>query len=115
MKKFVTLTIPFFLQHLLCCGALLFFLVSSGYLLLLREEATRKLFLLPGGIIVIAIFLLYRSRKQQCSKKEYMNAKDELIINSLYLLFSFLLSLLFMIYIFLPWWLPNYKGGALLP
>lgn len=115
MKKIVGFAIPFLIQHLICCGAFLFFLVSSGYLLLIRQEANNKIFLLPALLFSGALIILYHYYGSCCSKKGYKSLLDRVFLIMLYLIFSFTLGLIFMTYIFIPWWIPNYKGGFLLP
>lgn len=115
MKKFTPFIIPFFLQHVLTCGVLLFYLVSSGYLLLLRQEADNKIYLLPGLMITGLLFIVFRNVDSNCEKNGHRSLRDYCLLFFLYGIFSILLGIVFMIYIFLPWWLPNYKGGPLLP
>lgn len=115
MRKVVAGIIPFLFTHFLCCGALLFFLISSGYLLLLRQEATNKIFLLPALVFGGIIFGLYRYHGKCCQAKGHKSYGDQIVSFMLYVSLSMILGLLFMIYVFLPWWIPNYKGGILLP
>ena len=115
MRKAIGAVVPFLFMHLLCCGALLFFLISGGYLLLLRQEGTNKFFIIPALIVVGGIFWLYKYHGKCCQKKGYKSYGDHIIHYSLYILFSIILGIMFIIYIFIPWWIPNYRGGILLP
>lgn len=115
MKKIAGFAIPFLFQHLICCGALLFFLASSGYLLILRQEGDKKMFLLPSLAISAVLIFLYRYYGMCCERKGHKSLVDRVVLIFLYLIFSFLLGLIFMIYVFIPWWIPTYKGGLLLP
>lgn len=115
MKKIAGVIIPFVLQHFLCCGALLLFLISSGYLLSLRQEANNKIFLIPLIMVVCLLLFIYYYYGSCCRRKGYKSIGDNVLLISIYFLFSFILSLMFMIYIFIPWWIPNYQGGLLLP
>ncbi|OGK23469.1 hypothetical protein A3A46_03435 [Candidatus Roizmanbacteria bacterium RIFCSPLOWO2_01_FULL_37_13] len=115
MRKFIGTTIPFFFFHLVCCGAFLIFLTTSGYLLLIREEGRNKTFLLPLLLIGGFFFSLYSYYGKCCDKKDHKTWVDQMILLMLYISFSLLLGVAFMIYIFIPWWIPNYKGGFLLP
>ncbi len=114
-KKFVGAAIPFLLFHILCCGGLLFLLVSSGYLLILRQEGTNKIFLIPLLLLGGVTFWFYRYYGNCCRKKGYKTFGDHFFTFLLYFFFSFILGMIFMIYVFIPWWIPNYKGGFLLP
>jgi len=115
VKKVVGGFIPFIFIHLFCCGALLFFLISGGYLLLLRQEGSNKTFLIPALLLSGGIFWLYRYHRKCCRKKEYKSYGDHVVSYSLYILLSMILGFIFIIYVFIPWWIPNYKGGILLP
>lgn len=115
MKKIGGFIIPFFLQHLICCGALLIFLTASGYLLLIREEGRNKTFLIPLLFLGGVFFFLYRYYGKCCEKKDHKTWGDRIILLTLYISFSFLLGIAFTIYVFIPWWIPNYRGGLLLP
>lgn len=107
--------IPFIFMHFLCCGALLIFLISGGYLLLLRQEGSNKIFLLPALILTGGLFWLYRYHGKCCDKKGHRTWKDKILNYLLYIVFSMVLMFIFIIYVFIPWWIPNYKGGMLLP
>lgn len=115
MKKVATGIIPFLFMHLMCCGALLFFLISGGYLLLLRQEGSNKIFLIPALLLSGGLFWLYRYHGRCCDKKDRKTFGDHIISYSLYIFFSMILGFIFIIYVFIPWWIPNYKGGILLP
>lgn len=103
MAKFFGSIVPFFVFHLFCCGALLGILITTGYLYLLSQEGQNKIFLLPALGLTIIFFWLHK------------NVDNRLASILLYALFSLLFGLIFIIYIFIPWWIPNYKGGILLP
>ncbi len=115
MKRIVGLAIPFIFQHIICCGALLFFLVSSGYLLAFRLEAENRVFLLPGLLVAALVIGIHYYYNRCCKKKGYKDVKDHAILTLLYILISVIVGVLFMIYIFIPSWIPGYKGGPLLP
>src|SRR3989338_5966589 len=100
MKKLTGGLIPFFIIHFFCCGALLFLLISSGILLMLRQEATNKLFLLPVVLGSGFIWWIYRRHGRHCELKNGVSIRDNVIQILLYLVLSFLLSLLFIIYVF---------------
>lgn len=87
------------------CGTFIGILVSSGWLLLLANEGQRKILLLPLLLLLVATFWGY--------KKTACNHKIPHIL--FYLAMSLLISALFMLYIFIPWWLGDYNGGPLLP
>lgn len=87
------------------CGAAIGFLISSGWLLFLADEGQRKIFLLPALIILSALYFIYKKYKH----------KSKILHIVLYLTISVFLSAIFMLYIFIPWWLPDYTGGPLLP
>ena len=115
MKKILGLAIPFAFQHVICCGAFLFFLVSSGYLLAFRQEADKKLYLIPGLIITGILIFFHYHYGRCCKMKGHKNILDHSILLLLYLLISFVIGILFMIYVFIPTWIPGYTGGPLLP
>lgn len=115
MKKFFGSTIPFLLFHLICCGGFIIFLATSGYLLVIRQEGDKKKFLIPLLILGGLFFWLHRSYGKHCEKKGCKTFGDYLILILFYVTFSMILGFAFMIYIFIPWWIPGYKGGLLLP
>lgn len=115
MKKFFGSTIPFLLFHLVCCGGFIIFLATSGYLLIIRQEGDKKRFLLPLLLLGGLFFFLHHSYNKHCDKKGCKTLEDYFILILFYITFSFLLGLAFMIYVFIPWWIPGYKGGLLLP
>lgn len=115
MKKFIGATIPFFLFHIVCCGGLLIFLTASGLLLTMKQEGTNKYYLIPALLLSALFIFLYNRHNKACHLKGGKTFSDHLISISLYLIFSMILGFIFMIYIFIPWWIPGYKGGFLLP
>ncbi len=115
MKKIIGLAIPFTFQHIICCGAFLFFLVSSGYLLAFRQEADNKIYLLPSLLVVGILLFLHYYYGRCCKTKGHKTIVDHTILFLLYILISFVIGILFMIYIFIPSWIPGYTGGPLLP
>ena len=115
VKKFIGSVIPFFFFHLVCCGALLIFLTTSGYLLLIREEGRNKTFLIPTLLLGGLFLFIHWHYGRCCDKKNHKTLGDYSILVILYISFSFLIGAAFMIYVFIPWWIPNYKGGFLLP
>lgn len=115
MKKFLGSIVPFFLFHLVCCGGLLIFLTTTGYLLIIREEGRNKAFFLPLLAVGGFFFLLYSLHGKHCEKKGHKTLGDYSMSIFFYIGFSIIFGALLMIYIFIPWWIPNYKGGFLLP
>lgn len=115
IKKFVGSAIPFFFFHLVCCGSLLILLTTSGYLLFIRQEGNRKLLLIPLLLLGIILFFLHSYWGSCCKRKGHTSWKDYVLLTILYIGFSLIFSLAFMIYLFIPWWIPNYRGGFLLP
>lgn len=103
MKKALGVAIPFLITHLICCGGLLFFLVTSGYLLLLYNESQNKIFLLPALILL------------GLSAWQLPKIENRYLRLTLYILIYALTSYLFIVYLFIPWWIPGYRGGPLLP
>ena len=115
MRHFIGAITPFLFIHFICCGALLFFLVSSGYLLLLSLEGSNKFFLIPSLLLTLLLFWLNYRHRRGCQLKGHKTFKDCFIGLTLYLLISLTAGFIFIIYIFLPWWIPGYQGGMLLP
>jgi len=115
MKHFIGSIIPFLLFHIVCCGGVLIFLSTSGYLLLVRQEGTSKLLFLPLLAFSILFFVIYIRKMKQCKMKNHSTMMDKAIIGITYVLFSIMLGIAFMVYVFIPWWIPGYKGGTLLP
>ena len=115
MLKFIGAAIPFLFFHLLCCGALLFFLVSTGYLLLLSNEGKSKIFLIPVLLLGALFLWLHHRHGKCCEEKGYQTFGDRALGIILYMVFSFIIGIAFMIYVFIPWWIPNYNGGIILP
>lgn len=115
MKKFIGSTIPFLLFHLVCCGGLLILLTASGILLTVRQEGSNKYFLIPAILIAAVFIWLHHRHGKQCEMRGQKTAGDYVVSIILYAIFSIVLGLIFMIYVFIPWWIPNYKGGFLLP
>lgn len=103
MIKFLGSIVPFLVFHLFCCGALLGILITTGYLFLLSQEGQNKIFLLPALGLTILFFWFHKK------------VDNRLLNILLYGLFSLVSGLIFIIYIFIPWWIPNYQGGILLP
>lgn len=115
VKKLFGSTIPFLLFHLVCCGGLLILLTTSGILLTVRQEGTNKFFLIPA-LFIAAVFIWFHHRhNKQCEIKGQKTMGDYIVSIILYAVFSIILGLIFMIYVFIPWWIPGYKGGLLLP
>ena len=115
MTKFLGGIIPFLILHLFCCGALLGILITTGYLFLLRQEGQNKIFLLPAIAAAILFFWLHRRHHQSCEIAGGKTLGDHFVGILLYLVFSLVLGTIFIVYIFVPWWIPGYKGGILLP
>ena len=109
-----TLALPAFCCVLLC-GAFLIFLVSSGALLILSDESRNKTFLIPLLLLVAFLFWLRSYYNKCCDRKGLKSFRDHTLTLILYLAFLVLVGLIFVVYIFIPWWIPNYQGGPLLP
>lgn len=103
MKKTLSGIIPLILIHIICCGGALIFLISSGYLLKLSNESQNRFFLIPS------ILLLFLAWKQ--TGKQNGGLLRGFIYGSIY----FLTSYIIITYLFIPWWIPGYTGGLLLP
>lgn len=115
MKKFIGSVVPFFLFHLVCCGALIIFLATSGYLLLVYNEGVKKTYLIPLLLLGGLAFFIHNRYEKRCHDKGCKTWFDWIVLISFYIMFSFIFGLAFMIYVFIPWWIPGYKGGLLLP
>ena len=115
MKKVFGIIIPFTLQHLICCGAFLFFLVSSGLLFRFSQEGQNRIYLLPVLLFAALLVFIYFYYGKCCKQKGHKTFLDHSILLLLYLLISFVVGIIFMIYIFIPSWIPGYRGGPLLP
>ena len=112
MKKFIGGLIPFLTIHFICCGSLLVLLISSGYLLKLSNESQNKFLLVPALLLLIYIWRQLQKDKE-CGHPRSLGEKlcRLLLIMIIYLITSYL----FIVYLFIPWWIPGYEGGALLP
>lgn len=118
MKKILKILgglVPFLATHLLCCGALLYFLWSSGLLLVLAKEGRNRIFLIPMLVIGVVFFLIHRNHKKACEKEGHFALADKILNFFFFLGFYVMISLAFIIYIFIPWWIPDYEGGLILP
>lgn len=115
MTKLFGGILPFLISHLLCCGALLGVLIATGYLYLLSQEGQNKTFLLPTIIVAVFLFWLHRRHHGSCEAAGGKTVGDHLVGILLYLGFSLVLGIIFIVYILIPWWIPGYKGGMLLP
>ncbi|KKS98008.1 MAG: hypothetical protein UV73_C0004G0150 [Candidatus Gottesmanbacteria bacterium GW2011_GWA2_43_14] len=115
MRQAVGAVFPFLFIHLICCGMLLFLLVSSGILFMLSQEASNKIFLLPALLLTALLFWQYLHHQHSCTLKGYKTFYDRLRGLTLYLLLSLTAGFIFIIYVFIPWWIPGYRGGILLP
>lgn len=115
MKKFIGSVVPFLFFHLICCGGIIIFLATSGYLLLIRQEGDKKIYLIPLLLMGALSFFIYNRYTKHCDRKGCKTILDWLILIAFYTTFSVIFGLAFMIYIFIPWWIPGYRGGLLLP
>jgi len=115
MKNIWLPIVTFFSTHLLCCGAVLGILITSGYLLTFHHIGEEKKFFIPALIVVVVLFFVYREYKKCCNEIGRKTFFDYIVIFTLYFALSIFSGLIFMIYFFLPWWLPDYNGGFLLP
>lgn len=115
MKHFITPVVSFLVTHLICCGALLTLLITSGYLLTIHHIGVEKKFLIPSLLIALVAIYIYFQYKKCCNETGENNFFNRISVLGLYLLVSFIISLTFIVYFFIPWWIPNYQGGFLLP
>lgn len=97
------------------CGAAIGLLISSGYLLVLSNEGRNKTFLIPLLIAFAVAIYFYVENKKSCHEKGFSTAGDKMWGMITFMLVSMLFTALFMLYVFIPWWIPNYQGGSLLP
>lgn len=107
-----------FLQAALCvvmCGAFIGVLVASGSLLILANEGKNKTFLIPAIIAFVVSVYAYIENKRTCHRKGFMTTGDRVWGMMTFMFVSIIFSILFTLYVFIPWWIPNYKGGFLLP
>ncbi|OGD71929.1 hypothetical protein A2703_00915 [Candidatus Collierbacteria bacterium RIFCSPHIGHO2_01_FULL_50_25] len=115
MKKIVGLVIPFLATHVLCCGALLYFLWSTGLLISIAREGRSRVYFLPIFIIGLVFFWLHRSHKKACHLEGHFRWGDRVVNFLFFLTFYLMMSLVFIVYVFIPWWIPGYDGGLILP
>lgn len=115
MKKVAGFGLPFVLTHFICCGALLFWLIGSGYLLVMSNEGRDKVFLIPALLFIGILIYLYKYQSKCCREKGEKTLKDFIFQFLLYSLIVLIFSLAFIVYVYIPWWIPDYKGGNLLP
>lgn len=114
-KQGLVQTFGFFGWCSLMCSVAIGFLIASGGLLLLANEGRQKTFLIPLLLILGGIIFWYRKNKKHCAQKGCETMGDMMLKMTLYMAISILTSVLFMLYIFIPWWIPGYQGGALQP
>lgn len=115
MKKALGAALPFLMMHALCCGTVLVFLVSSGYLLALRQEGSTRTWLFALLGVFFATLALQTWHRHHCAQAALSGKKHDVMRIAFSIVISLMLSLMFMVYVFLPWWIPNYNGGMLLP
>mgnify|MGYP001580419232 FL=1 len=101
--------------HLICCGALLYFLWSSGLLLVIAREGRSRVFLIPILVIGLIFFVIHRNHKKACKADGHFDLADKILNFLFFLGFYVMISLAFIVYIFIPWWIPGYEGGLILP
>lgn len=99
----------------LMCGAAIGLLISSGWLLFFTNEGRNKTFLIPFLIAFAVAILMYIENKKACHQKGFSTTGDKVWGMILFMLLSGLITIIFTLYIFIPWWIPNYRGGFLLP
>jgi carbon starvation protein CstA len=99
----------------LMCGATIGFLISSGWLLLLSNEGRNKTFLIPTLIAFAVVIYAHIENKRTCHQKGFSSTGDKIWGMLLFMFLSGLITILFTLYVFIPWWIPNYQGGFLLP
>ncbi len=115
MKHFFGPIITFFITHVICCGVLLTLLITSGYLLTIHHIGAEKKFLIPALIIIAVAYYIYREYKKCCMEVGDKTLFNQVSVIFLYFLLSLIIGLVFIVYVFVPWWIPNYTGGPLLP
>ena len=118
MKKVLKIfggLVPFLATHLLCCGAALYFLWSSGLLLVMAREGRNRIFLMPMLAVGVVFFFIGRKHKKSCQMEGHYGWGDKLVNFLFFVGFYLMISLAFMVYVFIPWWIPGYEGGLLLP
>lgn len=107
-----------FFQFIFCtvmCSTLIGFFIASGTLLFLANEGRTKTFLIPLLLVFAIALYAYFENKKTCHTKGFSTTQDKLWGMITFMVVSLLFSILFMLYIFIPWWIPNYRGGFLLP
>lgn len=70
---------------------------------------------MPLFLFGILFFVLHHYHGKYCERKDFKTFSDYALGIFLYTVFSLIFSLIFMMYVFLPWWIPTYQGGPLLP
>ena len=53
--------------------------------------------------------------KKSCQMEGHYGWGDKIVNFFFFLGFYLMISLAFMIYVFIPWWIPGYEGGLILP
>ena len=99
----------------LMCGATIRLLISSGWLIFFADEGRSKTFLIPALIAFAIVIFMYIENKKSCHQKGFSTTTDKMWGIILFMLLSGLITVLFTLYVFIPWWIPNYQGGFLLP
>lgn len=97
------------------CGATIGILISSGILLLLANESRDKIYFIPALIVFAIAIYLYKRNKKACRRKEFLTAKDKMCGMMLFMFIFIMIVIILTIYFFIPLWIPDYKGGVLLP
>ena len=119
MREFLKQTITqVFAQIGVCaliCGATIGILISSGLLLLVADEGRSRGFLVPLLVALGVTIYIYIMNKKSCHRGGSFTTKNKMLSMMLFMLISGLISLLFTIYLFIPWWIPDYRGELLLP
>lgn len=107
-----------FFQMIFCtvmCSAFIGVLIASGALLFFANEGRNRIFLIPLLIVFGFSVYAYIENKKTCHQKVFATFGDKMWGMITFMLVSMIFSLLFMLYVFIPWWIPNYQGGPLLP
>lgn len=99
----------------LMCSAVIGLLISSGWLLLFSNEGRNKTFLIPALIAFVIVIFMYIENKKTCHQKGFSTTADKIWGMILFMFLSILITILFTLYVFIPWWIPNYSGGLILP
>lgn len=114
MKKIVGPILPMLGFHIICCTFLIGILITTGLLYNLSWEGENKTFFIPALLTAGGLFWAYK-RQAKCCTESPFDTRSKVLMYLFYILFSVFLGFIFIIYFFIPWWIPGYRGGILLP